>query len=183
MLENIKTKRCKGNGRCYIRNKKYQYSKTNYTTCNHDCVLIPCNQCGKKYPQWHYDFFLTGFCYDCNKVIFPRDIDEEEEELDCDVWLEAETDDEDDDDNPPAKPEDEIIPVPDSFVLDETQIPQWNLRYTCEKQYKHNPLNNYNQNQQQHQNQNHSEYGSRIDSIDICSGRNEFVVLHCYGLL
>lgn len=183
MLENIKTKRCKGNGRCYIRNKKYQYSKTNYTTCNHHCVLIPCNQCGKKYPQWHYDFFLTGFCYDCNKVIFPRDIDEEEEELDCDVWLEAETDYDDDDEDPPSKPEDEIIPVPDSFALDETLIPQWNLRYTCEKQYKYNPLNNYNQQQPQHQNQNHSEYGSRIDSIDIYSGRIEFVVLHCYGLL
>ena len=180
MLENIKTKRCKGNGRCYIRNKKYQYSKTNYTTCNHHCVLIPCNQCGKKYPQWHYDFFLTGFCYDCNKVIFPRDIDEEEEELDCDVWLEAETDDDDDDDDD-CKPEYESIPIPDSFVLDETLIPQWNLRYTCEKQYKHNPI--YNHNQTQRQPGNHSEYGSRIDSIDICSRRSVFVVLLYNGLL
>ena len=120
-------------------------------------------------------FFLPGFVTIATKSYSPRDIDEEEEELDCDVWLEAETDYDDDDED--CKPEDESIPIPDSFVLDETLIPQWNLRYTCEKQYKHNPLNNYNQNQ------NHSEYGSRIDSIDIYSGRTEFVVLHCYGLL
>ena len=57
--------------------------------------------------------------------------------------------------------------------------PQLNLRYTCEKQYKHNPIYNHNQRQLG----NHSEYGSRIDSIDICSRRSEFVVLLYNGLL
>ena len=61
--------------------------------------------------------------------------------------------------------------------------PQLNLRYTCEKQYKHNPIYNHNQNQNQHQLDNHSEYGSRIDSIDICSRRIVFVVLLYNGLL
>ena len=56
-------------------------------------------------------------------------------------------------------------------------IPQLNLRYTCEKQYKHNPIYNHNQPG------NHSEHGSRIDSIDICSRRSVFVVLLYNGLL
>ena len=89
MLYNKRPKICDGTGECYRRYTKYYYYKHENVLCNHDCVLIHCSGCKCLFPQWHYDLFSSGQCYDCNKQEHESEIDSDEEDLRSDASLDS----------------------------------------------------------------------------------------------
>lgn len=89
MLCTKRPKECNGTGQCYRRYTKYYYYQHENVICQHDCKLIPCTGCNYPYPQWHYDLFSSGQCYNCNKQVHESEIDSEEEELRSDASLDS----------------------------------------------------------------------------------------------
>ena len=89
MLCTKRPKECDGRGECYRRYTKYYYYQHDDVICTHNCELKPCSGCKFPYPQWHYDLFSSGQCYDCNKLIHESEIDSAEEELRSDASLDS----------------------------------------------------------------------------------------------
>lgn len=89
MLRTKRPKVCNGKGQCYRRYTKYYYYKHDNVECSFECKLIPCSGCKIPYPQWHYDLFSSGQCYNCNKKIYSNEEDSEEEELRSDASLDS----------------------------------------------------------------------------------------------
>jgi len=89
MLRTKRPKECDGRGECYRRYTTYYYYRHDDVICIHDCKMKPCEGCKFLYPQWHYDLFSSGKCYDCNKLINETEIDSEEEERRSDASLDS----------------------------------------------------------------------------------------------
>ena len=89
MLYNKRPKVCDGRGECFRRYTKYYYYKHEDVICDHDCILIHCFGCKCLFPQWHYDLFSSGKCYDCNKQEYESEIDSDEDELRSDASLDS----------------------------------------------------------------------------------------------
>lgn len=78
---------CNGSGECFRRYTKYYYYKHDDIICIHNCERIPCRGCKIPYPQYHYDLFTSGLCYDCNKEIHIEEFDTDEEMMRSDASL------------------------------------------------------------------------------------------------
>lgn len=78
---------CDGKGSCFRRYTKCYYYKHDNVICKYNCVMMPCSGCNCQFPQWHFDLFSSGKCYDCNKAIHVDEIDSDEEELRSDASL------------------------------------------------------------------------------------------------
>ena len=89
MFQRKRPKECNGKGECYCRYQKYYYYKHDDVICIHNCVLIPCSGCKFPFPQWHYDLFSSGKCYDCNKLEHESEIDSVEENRRSDASLDS----------------------------------------------------------------------------------------------
>lgn len=85
MWINRKYADCNGTGLCYRRTKKNIYILDKETICNFQCKLRSCNNCQKKHPEWHYNCFTSGFCYECNKTIYEDERNSDEDDLHSDA--------------------------------------------------------------------------------------------------
>lgn len=85
MWINRKYADCNGTGLCYRRTKKNIYILDKETICNFQCKLHSCNNCQKKHPEWHYNCFTSGFCYECNKTIYEDERNSDEDDLHSDA--------------------------------------------------------------------------------------------------
>jgi len=99
--EDVKPPRqCPGNGKCYRRYKKDFFDEYYKVNCFYNCILKKCDGCYIEAPEWYYDQYSSGKCYECNKIDYCDEIDSDEEAISCDASIDSpcESDFEDDSD-------------------------------------------------------------------------------------
>ena len=92
-------RQCPGNGKCYRRYKKDFFDEYFKVDCSYNCILKKCDGCYIEAPEWYYDQYSSGKCYECNKVEYCDEIDSDEEAISCDASIDSPCDSDFEDDS------------------------------------------------------------------------------------
>lgn len=80
---------CDGKGRCYRRYKKYYFDEYEKVECSYGCVMTPCKECKFQAPQWYFEQYSSGLCYECNKIVYRDEAESDEDDLRSDATIDS----------------------------------------------------------------------------------------------